>query len=70
MLWTALAAGEVQQQLDEAVRAVTAAGIHVVVAAGNEDMDSCSTSPAREASAVTVGATDTQDHRLWLSPGA
>ena len=28
-------AGEVQLQLDEAVRAVTQAGIHVVVAAGN-----------------------------------
>lgn len=28
------AAGEVQLQLDEAVRAVTQAGIHVVVAAG------------------------------------
>ncbi|PRW33666.1 peptidase S8 [Chlorella sorokiniana] len=61
--------GEVQLQLDEAVRAVTQAGIHVVVAAGNEDMDACDTSPAREASAVTVGASDEQDRRLWLSKG-
>ena len=63
-------AGEVQQQLDDAVRAVTAAGIHVVVAAGNEDIDACGTSPAREPSAVTVGATDQSDRRLWLAPGA
>lgn len=38
--------------------------------AGNEDMAACDTSPAREASAVTVGATDEQDRRLWLAKGA
>lgn len=65
-LWPA---GEVQLQLDEAVRSVADAGIHVVVAAGNEDMDACDTSPAREASAVTVAATTEGDDRLWLSPG-
>ena len=62
-------AGEVQLQLDEAVQAVTEAGIHVVVAAGNEDMDACDSSPAREFSAVTVGASSETDQRLWLSPG-
>lgn len=46
------------------------AGIHVVVAAGNEDMDACKTSPAREATGVTVGATDIEDRRLWLMKGA
>ena len=39
-------------------------------AAGNEDMDACETSPAREPTAITVGATDQQDRRLWLSQGA
>ena len=63
-------AGEVQHQLDDAVRSLTEAGIHVVVAAGNEDMDACDTSPAREPSAVTVAASDIEDRRLWLSPGA
>lgn len=33
-------------------------------------MAACDTSPAREASAVTVGATDEQDRRLWLAKGA
>jgi cerevisin len=61
--------GGVQAQLDEAVRSLTDAGIHVVVAAGNEDADACDTSPAREPSAVTVGASTEQDRRLWLAPG-
>ena len=34
-----------------------------------QDMDACDTSPAREAAAVTVGATDASDRRLWLAPG-
>lgn len=49
---------------------MTEAGIHVVVAAGNEDMDACDSSPAREATAVTVGASTDGDQRLWLSRGA
>ncbi|EFN53822.1 hypothetical protein CHLNCDRAFT_25519, partial [Chlorella variabilis] len=61
--------GAVQLQLDEAVQSVTEAGIHVVVAAGNEDMDACDSSPAREATAVTVGASTDGDQRLWLSRG-
>ncbi|KAL4419731.1 hypothetical protein ABPG75_006829 [Micractinium tetrahymenae] len=61
--------GEVQLQLDQAVHALTEEGIHVVVAAGNEDMSACDTSPAREPAAITVGATDVQDRRLWLSEG-
>jgi subtilisin family serine protease len=64
-----IAAGNVQLQLDEAVRAVTEAGLHVVVAAGNEDMDACDSSPAREATAVTVAASNEGDQRLWLAKG-
>jgi subtilisin family serine protease len=59
----------VQLQLDEAIRSLTEGGIHVVVAAGNEDTDACDSSPAREATAVTVGATTEGDARLWLSSG-
>ena len=62
-------AGEVQPQLDAAVQSLTAAGIHVVVAAGNEDADACGSSPARVPSAVTAGASDVQDQRLWLAAG-
>ena len=36
-------------------------GVVMVVAAGNENTDACSKSPASAASAITVGATDNQD---------
>jgi hypothetical protein len=38
-----------------------------VVAAGNSNVDACSSSPAREAQAITVGATDSSDTRAWFS---
>jgi subtilisin family serine protease len=44
------------QAVNDAVKALTAAGVHVVVAAGNESQDACGTSPASELSAVTVCA--------------
>ena len=39
--------GEAQYALDMAVRALVQSGVTVVVAAGNEDTDACSKSPAR-----------------------
>ena len=50
--------GDIQPALDLAVRALATSGVSVVVAAGNGDTNACNTSPAREPSAVTVGATD------------
>jgi subtilisin family serine protease len=57
---------EIKNAVDEAV----AAGIVVVVAAGNKGMDACNYSPAFVPSAITVGATDRQDARpTWSNFG-
>jgi len=53
--------------LDQAVAAATAAGVTVVVAAGNDDYDACYSSPARASSAITVGATNARDNRAEFS---
>jgi aqualysin 1 len=53
--------------LDDAVNNLTASGVTVVVAAGNASMDACGFSPARAASAITVGATDEFDRRAYFS---
>ena len=50
-----------------AVENLVDAGIVVVVAAGNSDDDACSYSPAREATAITVGATASDDQRSYFS---
>jgi len=50
-----------------AINAVTASGITVVVAAGNENDDACDYSPAHVPSAVTVGSTTQQDYRSDFS---
>jgi serine protease len=42
--------------LNQVVAELTKGGVHVVVAAGNENRDACLTSPASEESAMTVGA--------------
>lgn len=44
--------------INQAVAQMTAAGVHVVVAAGNENQNACNTSPASEPSAITVAALD------------
>ena len=59
--------GGSSQTLDEAVQAVVARGIPVVVAAGNSNADACSGSPNRVPEAVTVGATDNRDRRSSFS---
>ena len=53
--------------LDSAVRGAVQAGVTFVVAAGNENQNACNVSPARESSALTVGATTTSDRRSSFS---
>lgn len=54
--------GSFSAAVNKAVQDLTAAGVHVVVAAGNDGADACKSSPSSEPSAVTVGATeDTSD---------
>jgi cerevisin len=47
--------------MDQAIEALVADGVSVVVAAGNSDADSCDSSPGRVAVAITVGASDDED---------
>jgi subtilisin family serine protease len=53
--------------LDAAVEAASAAGVAVVVAAGNDNEDACDVSPARAPSAITVAATNVADTRASFS---
>ncbi|KAH6901640.1 serine protease [Coprinopsis sp. MPI-PUGE-AT-0042] len=59
--------GPASTAVDDAVASLTGAGVHVVVAAGNENQDAGSSSPARAASAITVGATTIADARASYS---
>jgi subtilisin family serine protease len=42
-------------------------GVAIAVAAGNSSTDACTSSPARAANAITVGATTTSDSRASFS---
>jgi subtilisin family serine protease len=53
--------------MNEAVARAVADGIVMAVAAGNENADACGVSPASEASAMTVGATEASDARAYYS---
>ncbi|HEY3509513.1 MAG TPA: S8 family peptidase, partial [Kribbella sp.] len=59
--------GGADDALDAAVKASVGAGITYAVAAGNDNADACQSSPAKEPSAITVGATDDQDQRAEFS---
>lgn len=53
--------------LDTEVNSVIVSGLTTVVAAGNGNVDACTMSPARVASAITVAASDETDARASFS---
>ena len=53
--------------LDDAVKRSVAAGVTYALAAGNDNADACTQSPARTPAGITVGATDNLDARAWFS---
>ncbi len=59
--------GGASTALDNAVANAVASGITFVVAAGNSGANACNYSPARTASAITVGATTNTDARASYS---
>ena len=59
--------GSANTAIDSAVADATAAGLTVVVAAGNSSADACSSSPARAPSALTIGAIDRADTQASYS---
>jgi subtilisin family serine protease len=59
--------GGASSALDTAVQNAIAAGVTVVVAAGNSNTDACNGSPARAPAALTVGATTNTDARASYS---
>ena len=59
--------GSASSAVDSAVANSTAAGVSYAVAAGNSNANACNYSPARAASAVTVGSTTSSDARSSFS---
>ncbi|XP_784875.2 uncharacterized protein LOC579680 [Strongylocentrotus purpuratus] len=59
--------GGASTSLDNAVKNMVNAGVPTAVAAGNDNANACNYSPARESTAITVGATDSNDRRSSFS---
>ena len=59
--------GAVSASVDAAVAGAVAKGVVMVVAAGNNNADACTASPAREPSAITVAAMAGLDYRASFS---
>ncbi|SJL18166.1 uncharacterized protein ARMOST_21742 [Armillaria ostoyae] len=59
--------GSASTTFDNGIVAVINAGIHVVVAAGNDNTNASGTSPARVAAAITIGASTISDARASFS---
>ncbi|KAF8606970.1 peptidase 1 [Ceratobasidium sp. AG-I] len=60
--------GGVNEASDQAVTRAVAAGVHVIVAAGNSNEDAENHSPARAPNVITVGATSITDERWVWNP--
>jgi len=59
--------GGASTALDNAVNEAVNEGVHMAVAAGNDNANACNYSPARAANAVCVGATDNADRKSSFS---
>lgn len=59
--------GDRSRSLEKAVNAAVAAGISVVVAAGNSNINACTQSPAAAESAITVAASNQSNGRAKFS---
>ena len=59
--------GGASSAVDTAVNNLNAAGVTVVVAAGNDNSNACNYSPARASGAYTVGSTSSNDYRSSFS---
>lgn len=59
--------GAANSAVDQAVADATAAGLVVVVAAGNSSADACNYSPSRAPSALTIGAIDQSNAKASYS---
>ena len=59
--------GGTSDALDDAVKTTIAAGIQMIVAAGNSGVDSSAQSPARVPEAITVGAVDIGNAKAGFS---
>src|SRR5262245_52655325 len=59
--------GGVSTALDTAVANAIASGVTFAIAAGNSNANACNSSPARVATAITVGSTTTTDARSSFS---
>jgi subtilisin family serine protease len=59
--------GPRSKALDAAVQRSVASGVTYAIAAGNEDQNSCKSSPAAAPDAITVGAVDSADRRADFS---
>ena len=59
--------GGKSKALDDAVDGAVDVGLHFAVAAGNDNRDACSYSPAGAEKAVTVGASTLGDERAYFS---
>jgi subtilisin family serine protease len=59
--------GGASSSVDAAVAGAVSKGVTMVVAAGNSSADACLSSPAREPSSITVGATVSNDYRASYS---
>jgi subtilisin family serine protease len=59
--------GPTDASVDDAVRASIRSGVTYAIAAGNENINACSSTPARTGEAITVGAVDSTDNRAPFS---